>query len=423
MKVSDIMHKSVFSVTPSTPLKEVGRMIFSLGINSIPVVENGKLVGLVTQEDILSLMYPTMQDVIEDYIHAASFEKMEKNLAGILEVPVEKIMNKNVTSILPDLPLMQAQSLILIHKFSHLPVVNEKQELLGMISQGDIFRHIIRNEMPKIEKESYAEFIADYYDLMVDWDKRFSYEFPVLSDLFRREKVKKVLDLGVWTGEYTVRFAKKGNYQILGVDNHQIMIDMAEKKRAELPEKIKENLRFELVNYNNFASKIKKKFDAAICMGNSLPYIPIKPIDLCKQVSSVLREDGAIVVLQLLNFQKVLEENNRLLSFQIQPSKSPNSKEHIFSEFIDKKEDGSLLHHVIIFDNDGENWIFKGITTIPVNNVTKEDLEKVLRKSGFTDIIFAGNEGEYQDEYGPLNFVRPFDPLKSDWLNVVAKRW
>lgn len=420
MKVADIMQRSVVTVSEETPIKEVGRLIFSLGIAGLPVVKDKKLVGIVTEEDILRKMHPSVADYMEDPIHAGDFVSMEKNLVEILNTPAKEIMSKHVTSADSDTPLIKAQSIMGVNSFSRLPIVNKDNELIGIVSQGDIFRQLLKNEIPKIEKERYAGFIARHYDFMVDWKKRFSEEFPVLLSLFKKHKVKNILDVGVWTGEYTVGLAKRG-VNILGLDNHEIMIQMSEEKRQKLPENIKKIVTFMLNDYTDFSGKLTTKFDAAICMGNSLPYIPVPIGILFNQIAKSLRDKNAVIILQILNFEKVLKSKNRLISFVIQKG-DKEEKEHLFMEFFDKPKGKTIMHHVVIFDSDGKNWIYKGTTSVPVQDIRGEDIEKILKKNGFKKIKIAGNIGEYQGEYGNLSFDEPFNPEKSDFLNIVAER-
>lgn len=423
MKVSEVMQKTVLSVTEDAPLKEVGRLIFSMGIAGVPVVKGKKLVGIVTEEDILSKMYPSVQELVEDYVHARNFERMEENLESFLNVPVKNAMNTHVTSIDPDTPIMEAQSILLTHKFSRLPIVNKNNELIGIISQGDIFRQILKKEIPQLEKERYAGFVGKYYDQLVNWKKRFGFEFPSLFKLFKRHEVKSVLDIGVWTGEYTIGLAKKGVRRIVGLDHNKAMIDICDQKKERLSSALKDVVSFFYTDYLDFAKRIPdESLDAAICMGNALPYIPVSADKLFSGVSKVLKKKNAVIIIQLLNFEKILMSKNRLLSFIIHKSDQKEVREHLLIEFFDKTSKGEILHHLIIFDNDGANWIYKGITTIPIRHITKKDIAAVLNKIGFPNISFSGNAGEYQGEYGKLSFIKPFDPLESDWLNIIASR-
>ncbi len=420
MKVADIMRRSLVTVSEDTPLKEVGRLIFSLGLAGIPVVKDKKLIGIVTEKDLLIKFHPSVAEYMEDPVHAADFEQMEKRLGEFLNVPAKQIMSKNPTTITSDTPLVKAQSIMAVNHISRLPIVDRDGNLIGIVSQGDIFRELVKNEMPAIEKERYAGFIARHYDLMVSWQKRFADEFPPLLSQFKKHNVKSVLDVGVWTGEYTIGLAKKG-FKILGLDNHNIMIKISEDKRTKLSKNLKKNLSFMLTDYSDFSGRIMEKLDAAICMGNSLPYIPVSLAILFREVSKSLRKKNAVLILQILNFEKILKSKNRLISFIIQKG-DIKEKEHLFVEFFDKPKGRTIMHHVVIFDSDGKNWIYKGITSIPVQDVRKNEVVNILKKNGFKKVVASGNAGEYQGEFGKLSFEDPFDPSNSDFLNVLAVR-
>ncbi len=423
MKISEAMHRSITSVTPDTPVKEAARLIFSLGISGLPVIEKKKLVGIVTEEDILRKMHPSIKELIEDYSKASNFESMENNLADILESPVKKLMTTTFKSANPEMPLMHAQSMMLLNGFSRLPIVNGRNELVGIISQGDIFRELMKKEIPMAERERYAGFVGQYYDEMVNWEKRLDYEFPILFHEFKKNNINSILDLGIWTGEYSINLVKEGMEKVLGLDHNKSMIDIADTKRRKLQEKDKKRFKTMLTDFTDFAPKIHEKYDASICMGNSLSYIPVDLPQLFSQTAKVLRKKNGVIILQVLNFEKILEKKDRMLSFIIQKAKEGTSHEHLFIEFFDiVKDKYELLHHVIIFDNDGKNWIFKGITTIPIYYYKKNYIEQELKKAGFTDITFSGNLGKYQGDYGPLSFSEPFNPEQSDWLNVLAIR-
>lgn len=422
MKISELIKQQIIYVTENTPLKEAARLIFSLGIGALPVVKQKRLVGILTGHDILSKMYPTAQEIIEDFAHAHDFEAMEKKLHDLLEMSVVTIMNRKVTTVTLQTTIMHAQSLMLLHRFSHLPIINSEKELVGIVSQGDIFRHLMKNQMPRLGKERYVGFIAMNYDSMVNWNQRFAYEYPTLSQIFKKENVKSVIDLGVWTGEYAIQLAKKGPYQIIGLDHNPVMIKICQEKKDRLSPTLKKRVSFILSNFTHLSDSINYKSDAAICMGNALSYIDMPLNKLFCEVVSVLRENNPILIIQLLNYEKIIKTKKRLLSFKIEKSKKTGLKGQLSLEFFDKNRRGQLLHHVVVFDSDGKNWLFKGTTTIPIKHITRSDIEGALKKAGFGRIIYSGNQGEYQGRYGRLTFDQPFDPQESDWLNVLAKK-
>lgn len=422
MKVADVMHTHIVSIAASAPISEGARLIFSLGIGAIAVVHDKKLVGILTGHDILSRMYPTIEDIIEDFAHAADrFEQIEENIGLLVDTPISKVMNTQVTTVHPDTPLMRAQSLMLTKRFSHLPIVNGKNELVGIISQGDIFRRLVRKALPQFEKERFLRFIQNHYDSIVDWRTRMSAEFPTLSRLFKKENVRRIVDLGVFTGEHTIRLSKKGGYRIVGLDHHASMIDRCEEKRNTLPDSLKKRLTFALTDFTDLSDIMDVKADAAICMGNALPYLPVTPTVLIKQTASIVRDRNPLLIIQLLNIEKILA-GDRLLRFTVEKSRRPGLKEHLFIEFLETQKGGRLFHQVVVFDSDGTTWVFRGVKSIPIRRVGKADLEKALQKAGFHSLAFCGGQNLSQGLFGTLNFDEPFDEQKSDWLTVLAKK-
>lgn len=160
MKVQDAMSKKVTSVKTSTPVKEVSKLIFKQKINGVPVVNNKKVVGFITERDILQMFYPTFQEFFEDPVHTRDFEGMEKRVSEVFAMRAEKIMSKNVTTVTADTPLLKAQSLMLSHKVGRLPVVDEKGNLIGILAKGDVFNALIgRNFAPhsRLHPKNFAD--------------------------------------------------------------------------------------------------------------------------------------------------------------------------------------------------------------------------------------------------------------------------
>jgi CBS domain-containing protein/ubiquinone/menaquinone biosynthesis C-methylase UbiE len=417
MKVSDLMHTRLFTVTPDSPVSEVARIIFNMGISGVPVVENGKLVGLVTEEDLLKKLFPSVQEFFSDAVGARDFDAMEDRMSDLVNVNVRKIMNKSATTVFPNTPIMKATSIMMVHNFSRLPVVDADQKLIGILSQGDIFKFLLKKELPKIEQSKYATFIGENYGQMVQWEKRFSNEFPALFSLFRELNVESVVDLGSWTGEYALGLAKNG-LNVIGVDNNDLMVSISNSFKKTFSKDIQERVQFVRIDYHKLKQNLEREFDSVICMGNSLPYIYEPLPSLFKGVNLLLRKRGVFIA-DILNFRKILNLKHGLLSFKIINSSKQNSK-RLFLEYIEKDSSDWLNHSIAGFEFDGRNWIFSGLNTVKVYNIQMKELETLLRKANFKHLSISGHMGTYQDEYGPLTFSTPFDPEKSDWLTVVA---
>lgn len=143
MKVINAMSKKVDFVTPKQKVKDIAKLIFVHNINGVPVVKGKKVIGFITERDILQQFYPSMQEYMEDPVNEANFEKMEKKISRIFEMSADKIMSKRVITIHPDSPLLEAQSLMFMHKIGRLPVVDDKKNIVGIIAKGDIFKYLV----------------------------------------------------------------------------------------------------------------------------------------------------------------------------------------------------------------------------------------------------------------------------------------
>lgn len=423
MRVTDVMAKQVDYVTVNTTVKDVARLIFGRGINGVPVCKGKKVIGFITERDILAQFYPSMQEYVEDPFRTGDFERMEGKISEILGLRVEKIMSKNLTKVTPDTPLLKAQSLMSIHKVGRLPVVDEKDNLIGIISKGDIFRAAVGDKLELAEDEEYNDWLSKRYYLTVDWKNRFSFELPDLMNLFRKNKVERVVDIGCGTGEHVIEFAKHGLIAF-GIERSRLMVDAANNKAKVLPEAVRKRIRFIAGEYENLLPELEREeFHAATILGNSLSHNPYNYQSLIKKTAQILSKKS-IIVFQVRNFEKIFKTQKRLDDFIPVESAYETSpyQEHVFLEYYDPSRDGgkTILKTFAIFDFDGKRWKFYGLRNALFAYITKEKIQKVLKANGYKDIKFYGSS--YDGRKWDYLFRKPFKLLESDWLNVVAKR-
>lgn len=409
MRVKDIMQGSVLRFSEDAPIKQVAQIIFSTGVSGAPVVKGDRLVGIITEEDIVAHMYPGMK------------KGSEKGISKLMNLPISTIMNKDVKFVEEDTTIAKAQDLMLSNNFSRVPVVDKNKTLLGIVSEGDIFRQVMQDEIPSIERDKYLNFMSQQYDVMINWDQRFEQEFPSLFRVFRREKTEKVLDLGVWTGAFSIALAEEG-LRVTGLDNNSVMIEKALGTLKGLPKKVQDRVKFVQSDFTDVSKDVEGQYDTAISLGNSLVYLPGDLQTMFKGVRKALKDEKGIIILQVLNTKRVLEKKDRLLNFTIQTSKFPHEKEHLYLEFFDKVNDTTLNHNLVVFGSNEKNWIYKGTTTIPIKYVEEKDIEEMLKNAGFTDVSVTGYQSDYQGEYSPISFVKPYDEKHSDWMVISARK-
>ena len=127
------MSTPVISIDSYTLLTDARRIMNTNNIRILPVVDEGKLVGIVTRRDLLR------------HDPSAMMRSNWDQYVGIGGQTIGRIMTKKVATIKADASLAQAARVMLENKFSGLPVLNKTRELIGVITSSDLFRFIIEN--------------------------------------------------------------------------------------------------------------------------------------------------------------------------------------------------------------------------------------------------------------------------------------
>ncbi|MCA9521378.1 MAG: CBS domain-containing protein [Myxococcales bacterium] len=129
MRVAERMAHDVISVAVETDLNWVDDVFELARIRHLPVVEGRRLVGLVTQRDLLLASISSIADVSSD-------ERREM----MTMVRVGDIMNREITTVRADSELSDALRLMLDRKFGCLPVIDEQSELVGLLTDTDMMK-------------------------------------------------------------------------------------------------------------------------------------------------------------------------------------------------------------------------------------------------------------------------------------------
>lgn len=150
MKVIDVMTPLVASVTSDTPIKSVFEIIFQKKINAVPVTDKKKkLVGIITKEDLLKLLYPNMIDFLGEFEDSGSYQEMEKTVPELKNKRAEEVMCTRVIFAGSETPAMRALSRMLAQRVRQLPVVDEEGQVIGIITQGDVFYRLFQTSQKR----------------------------------------------------------------------------------------------------------------------------------------------------------------------------------------------------------------------------------------------------------------------------------
>jgi CBS domain-containing protein/anti-sigma regulatory factor (Ser/Thr protein kinase) len=136
VKVSEVMARDVLTVSPQDRMSELRSLLKQNRISGAPVLDAGRLVGIVS---------------IEDFINWLS--------CGEPGTPIEKEMSKNVQTLYPDESLAHAVAQFDRHGFGRFPVIDrETGAVLGMLTKGDIAEGLLK----RLEADYHGEEILRY---------------------------------------------------------------------------------------------------------------------------------------------------------------------------------------------------------------------------------------------------------------------
>jgi CBS domain-containing protein len=131
--VKDWMVRNVVTVTPDTTFPEAQHLMIEHKIRRLPVVESGRLVGIVTRGDVR-----------EADLSKVTFLSTWELGDMLAKIKVGQMMTPKPVTISPEATIAEAAKVMLERKISGLPVVNSTGQVVGIITESDIFRIMVR---------------------------------------------------------------------------------------------------------------------------------------------------------------------------------------------------------------------------------------------------------------------------------------
>jgi acetoin utilization protein AcuB len=124
-------------VLPSTPIRDAYWLMVDHKVHRLPVMDKGRLVGIITLEDLRRAEPPT--GIGLDLVRITDM---------LSKMAVQQVMTRNPKTISPEAPLIEAAQMMLENEISALPVL-EGAHLVGIIAVSDIFRAYVELEQKK----------------------------------------------------------------------------------------------------------------------------------------------------------------------------------------------------------------------------------------------------------------------------------
>ena len=137
IKVRDWMTTPAITVLPSVPLTAARDVMKEFGVRRLIVTENGRILGIITSGDVREAS-PS---------NATTLSTQELNYLWS-RLTVEQVMTHATLTIGSEASIIDAAELMLEHKISGLPVIDRNHALVGVISEVDIFRMLVKSRTP-----------------------------------------------------------------------------------------------------------------------------------------------------------------------------------------------------------------------------------------------------------------------------------
>lgn len=121
LRVREVMTRELRALTPEMRMAEALEMFRTARISGAPVISNGKLVGVIS---------------LEDLIHCLISQKLDST--------VEKFMSRNLVTVRSTDPVVEALKLFVNSRHGRLPVLNDDNSVVGILTKGDITMGLLK---------------------------------------------------------------------------------------------------------------------------------------------------------------------------------------------------------------------------------------------------------------------------------------
>ena len=127
--INDIMSCNVISLSSTASMYELHKLMKEHNIRHVPIVDDNKFAGVVTQKSVLAKVMYLLD------IHGSSLLSQEEKSINVMS-----LVDKNVVFANASMPLKDAAEFFVTNRHGCLPVVNDENQLLGIVTSSDFVR-------------------------------------------------------------------------------------------------------------------------------------------------------------------------------------------------------------------------------------------------------------------------------------------
>ena len=131
MLVKNWMSKPVITVNENDSMQDAINLLKQHNIRMLPVMGKDKMVGVITDRDLKKASVPD-----------AKILEVHKLIYIFSKIKIKDLMTKNPIFVPYDYTVEETAEILLANKISGVPVINEEEKLVGIITQTDLFRVI-----------------------------------------------------------------------------------------------------------------------------------------------------------------------------------------------------------------------------------------------------------------------------------------
>jgi CBS domain-containing protein len=141
LRVGDIMQADWPTLGPDQTIEEVIKLFAESGVSGAPVAEGGRLVGILTEGDLIfqdaDIKAPGFLDILGGIIPLGNWDEYREETLKSAGVTVDEVMTREVTTVEPETSLSEAATVMAEERIKLLPVT-EDGNLRGVITRMDI---------------------------------------------------------------------------------------------------------------------------------------------------------------------------------------------------------------------------------------------------------------------------------------------
>lgn len=137
MLVKEVMKTQLVTLNADAKLGFANDIMYLGRIRHLPVMKGEDIVGILSQRD---LYRASLTSILTNW---------RENKEFLDSIKVSEVMTKNVTTVSPDATVEEAAKIMIDKKVGCLPVVKDKNKLIGLITETDVLQYFIEEHQKK----------------------------------------------------------------------------------------------------------------------------------------------------------------------------------------------------------------------------------------------------------------------------------